>query len=127
LVLPEPSRRANGYREYGIRDAVALARVRRLVELGLSLDEARDAVADDRTMELPGILTGIDADLALQEREIRARRSRAQAPAACRPDRVGPQRGGRRARGPARHLVSHPSSAARRSRTAAACGEPIAV
>ncbi|MFI7445977.1 MerR family transcriptional regulator [Nonomuraea sp. NPDC049714] len=33
-VLPEPSRRANGYREYGLRDAIVLARVRRLVELG---------------------------------------------------------------------------------------------
>jgi DNA-binding transcriptional MerR regulator len=75
-VLPEPSRRANGYREYGIRDAIVLARVRRLVELGLSLDEARDLVADDRAKELPEILAGIDADLARQEREIRARRSR---------------------------------------------------
>ncbi|WP_113704868.1 MerR family transcriptional regulator [Nonomuraea lactucae] len=75
-VLPEPPRRANGYREYGMRDAVALARVRRLVELGLSLDEARDVVADDRGRELPEILAEIDADLARQESEIRARRSR---------------------------------------------------
>ena len=39
-LLPEPARRANGYREYALADAVALARVRRLAEVGLSLDEA---------------------------------------------------------------------------------------
>ncbi len=33
-LLPEPARKANGYREYSLRDAVALARVRRLTELG---------------------------------------------------------------------------------------------
>ena len=37
-LLPAP-RKANGYREYSLRDAVELARVRRLTELGLSLDE----------------------------------------------------------------------------------------
>ncbi len=41
---PSP-REANGYREYPLRDAVELARVRRLTELGLSLDEAGDALA----------------------------------------------------------------------------------
>ncbi|MFC4118003.1 MerR family transcriptional regulator [Nonomuraea zeae] len=75
-VLPEPPRLANGYREYGMRDAIALARVRRLVELGLSLDEARDVIADDRSRELPEILAEIDADLARQEREIQVRRAR---------------------------------------------------
>ncbi|MEV4175781.1 MerR family transcriptional regulator [Nonomuraea sp. NPDC049709] len=75
-VLPEPPRLANGYREYGMRDAIALARVRRLVELGLSLDEARDVIADDRSRELPEILAEIDADLAAQEREIQLRRAR---------------------------------------------------
>ncbi|MEV1003140.1 MerR family transcriptional regulator [Nonomuraea sp. NPDC050202] len=75
-VLPEPPRLANGYREYGMRDAVALARVRRLVELGLSLDEARDVIAEDRSRELPEILAEIDADLAAQEREIHLRRAR---------------------------------------------------
>ncbi|SEH01357.1 DNA-binding transcriptional regulator, MerR family [Nonomuraea solani] len=75
-VLPEPPRLANGYREYGMRDAIALARVRRLVELGLSLDEARDVVTEDRSRELPEILAEIDADLARQEREIQLRRAR---------------------------------------------------
>ncbi|MEV4108440.1 MerR family transcriptional regulator [Nonomuraea sp. NPDC049695] len=75
-ILPEPSRRANGYREYGMRDAIALARVRRLVELGLSLEEARDVIADDRSRALPEILAELDADLARQEHEIRLRRAR---------------------------------------------------
>ncbi|NBE96866.1 MerR family transcriptional regulator [Nonomuraea sp. KC401] len=75
-VLPEPPRRANGYRDYGMRDAVALARVRRLVQLGLSLDEAREVIAEDRSRELTEILTEIDADLARQEREIRERRAK---------------------------------------------------
>jgi DNA-binding transcriptional MerR regulator len=43
-LLPEPERRPNGYRAYSVRDAVLLARVRRLTELGLSLDEVRDAI-----------------------------------------------------------------------------------
>ncbi|MFF4621704.1 MerR family transcriptional regulator [Nonomuraea jabiensis] len=75
-ILPEPPRLANGYREYGMRDAIALARVRRLVELGLSLEEARDVIADDRSRELSDILAEIDADLARQEHEIQLRRRR---------------------------------------------------
>jgi DNA-binding transcriptional MerR regulator len=43
-LLPEPARKPNGYREYSLRDAVGLARVRRLTELGLSLDEAGDVL-----------------------------------------------------------------------------------
>ncbi|KOG37880.1 MerR family transcriptional regulator [Streptomyces decoyicus] len=75
-LLPEPERRANGYREYGLRDAVTLARVRRLTELGLGLDEVRDVLADDAGRELREVLAELDADLARQEEEIRARRSR---------------------------------------------------
>ncbi|MGG2465745.1 MerR family transcriptional regulator [Streptomyces sp. RGM 3693] len=75
-LLPEPVRRANGYREYGLRDAVALARVRRLTELGLGLEEVRDVLADDAGRELREVLTELDADLARQEEELRARRTR---------------------------------------------------
>ncbi|MEU1905628.1 MerR family transcriptional regulator [Streptomyces hygroscopicus] len=73
-LLPEPVRRANGYRSYGIRDAVALARIRRLTELGLSLDEVRDVLADDAGRELAEVLGELDADLARQEQEIQRRR-----------------------------------------------------
>ncbi|WP_031014444.1 MerR family transcriptional regulator [Streptomyces sp. NRRL F-5727] len=75
-LLPEPERRPNGYREYGIRDAVLLARVRRLTELGLGLDEVRDVLADDEGRELVEVLEELDADLARQEAVVRERRAR---------------------------------------------------
>ena len=39
-LLPEPARKANGYREYSLRDAVELARVRRLARA----EPARQAI-----------------------------------------------------------------------------------
>ncbi|MEU7884079.1 MerR family transcriptional regulator [Microbispora bryophytorum] len=75
-VLPEPPRRVNGYREYGLRDALRLARARRLTELGLSLDEVRDVLAGDSARELREILLELDTDLARQEAAIRVRRER---------------------------------------------------
>ncbi|WP_030666519.1 MerR family transcriptional regulator [Streptomyces rimosus] len=75
-LLPEPERLANGYRQYGLRDAVTLARVRRLTELGLGLGEVRDVLADDAGRELREVLAELDADLARQEEEIRRRRER---------------------------------------------------
>ncbi|RLV08474.1 MerR family transcriptional regulator [Streptomyces griseocarneus] len=75
-LLPEPRRLANGYRAYGLRDAVTLARVRRLTELGLGLDEVRDVLADDAGRELREVLEELDTDLARQEEALRARRER---------------------------------------------------
>ncbi|MEV0392330.1 MerR family transcriptional regulator [Polymorphospora rubra] len=75
-LLPEPARRLNGYREYTLRDAVTLARIRRLTELGLSLDEIRDVLADDADRELRDVLRELDADLARQQAEIGTRRDR---------------------------------------------------
>ncbi|MDA3649039.1 MerR family transcriptional regulator [Saccharopolyspora indica] len=75
-LLPEPQRRANGYRHYGLRDAIVLARIRRLTELGLSLDEVRDALADDGGRDLREILVDLDRELAEQEQRIRDRRAR---------------------------------------------------
>ncbi|MFJ8508212.1 MerR family transcriptional regulator [Streptomyces avermitilis] len=75
-LLPEPERRPNGYRAYSVRDAVLLARVRRLTELGLSLDEVRDVLADDAGRDLAEVLEELDADLARQEAEIGERRRR---------------------------------------------------
>lgn len=75
-LLPEPERLSNGYREYRMRDAVLLARVRRLVELGMSLDEVRDVLADDRGRDLREVLRELDDDLARQEAAIGARRAR---------------------------------------------------
>ncbi|GGR95735.1 MerR family transcriptional regulator [Streptomyces aureoverticillatus] len=75
-LLPEPARRPNGYREYGLRQAIVLARVKRLTELGLGLEEVRDVLADDEGRELTEVLGELDADLARQEADIRARRER---------------------------------------------------
>ncbi|MDT0341973.1 MerR family transcriptional regulator [Streptomyces litchfieldiae] len=75
-LLPETARQANGYREYGLRDAVRLSRIRRLTELGLSLDEVGDILADEGGAELHEVLTELDADLARQEEAIRRRRAR---------------------------------------------------
>ena len=75
-LLAEPARKANGYREYSLRDAVELARVRRLTELGLSLDEVGDALAGDAGRDLAEILRELDTDLARQEADLRQRRAR---------------------------------------------------
>jgi DNA-binding transcriptional MerR regulator len=75
-LLPEPARRANGYRHYALRHAVVLARIRRLTELGLGLTEVRDVLADDAGKDFAEVLTELDEDLARQEAAIRERRRR---------------------------------------------------
>ncbi|MEV5434493.1 MerR family transcriptional regulator [Streptomyces sp. NPDC052682] len=75
-LLPEPERRANGYRHYTLRHAVVLARIRRLTELGLGLAEVRDVLADDAGKDLVEVLTELDADLARQEAALKERRRR---------------------------------------------------
>ncbi|MFI1052224.1 MerR family transcriptional regulator [Streptomyces griseoruber] len=80
-LLPEPERLANGYRDYTLRHAVVLARIRRLTELGLGLAEIRDVLAEDAAAhdtgkELVEVLTELDQDLARQEAAIRERRAR---------------------------------------------------
>ncbi|MCE7001568.1 MerR family transcriptional regulator [Kibdelosporangium philippinense] len=75
-LLPEPDRLANGYREYGLRDVILLARIRRLTELGLSLDEVRGALSDEHGNDLREALIALDSDLEKQEEVIRARRAR---------------------------------------------------
>ncbi|CAL9313792.1 MerR family transcriptional regulator [Streptomyces sp. SudanB182_2057] len=78
-LLPEPARRANGYRHYALRHAVVLARIRRLTELGLGLTEVRDVLADDAGRDLVEVLAELDEDLARQEAAVRERRRRLRA------------------------------------------------
>ncbi|MFJ8631013.1 MerR family transcriptional regulator [Streptomyces sp. NPDC093568] len=78
-LLPEPERRPNGYREYTLRHAVVLARIRRLTELGLGLAEVRDVLAEDAGKDLVEVLGELDEDLARQEVAIRERRERLRA------------------------------------------------
>lgn len=73
-LLPEAERSENGYRCYGLDDAVRLLRIRRMTELGLSLDEAADVLADDEGRDLRDMLSELDVDLATQEARLRARR-----------------------------------------------------
>ncbi|MFZ3469913.1 MerR family transcriptional regulator [Streptomyces sp. 4.24] len=89
-LLPEPDRRPNGYRAYSVRDAVRLARVRRLTELGLSLDEVRDVLADDAGRDLADVLEELDADLARQEADLAERRRRLAVLLAAPPGEVEP-------------------------------------
>jgi DNA-binding transcriptional MerR regulator len=76
-LLPEPERLPNGYRDYGLRHAVVLARIRRLTELGLGLSEVRDVLADDEGRDLAEVLAELDEDLARQEAVRRALRTHA--------------------------------------------------
>ncbi|MFE9770478.1 MerR family transcriptional regulator [Streptomyces sp. NPDC005931] len=78
-LLPEPERLANGYRDYTLRHAVVLARIRRLTELGLGLAEVRDVLAEDAGKDLVEVLTELDEDLARQEAAIHDRRARLRA------------------------------------------------
>lgn len=78
-LLPEPERLANGYRDYTLRHAVVLARIRRLTELGLGLAEVRDVLADEAGRDLVEVLAELDEDLARQEVAIRERRVRLRA------------------------------------------------
>ena len=78
-LLPEPERLSNGYRNYTLRHAVVLARIRRLTELGLGLAEVRDILGDDAGKDLVEVLTELDEDLARQEAEIHDRRQRLRA------------------------------------------------
>ncbi|MGW1281160.1 MerR family transcriptional regulator [Streptomyces tsukubensis] len=75
-LFPEPGRLPNGYRDYGLRHAVVLARIRRLTELGLGLAEVRDVLADDAGRELVEVLEELDEDLARQEAGLARRRAR---------------------------------------------------
>lgn len=75
-VLPEPARAANGYREYGLGDAVLLARARRLVDVGLALEEVAEVLRDDRGRDLDELLAEVAADLADRERALQDQRRR---------------------------------------------------
>lgn len=71
-VLPEPARRANGYREYTVHDLVLLLRIRRLAEIGIPLDEIPPILgASDRAH---AVLDELDRELADQIDRLTARR-----------------------------------------------------
>lgn len=71
-LLPEPPRRPNGYRSYGIRDLVGLVKIRRLRDAGLSLAEVRDVlIAPAGSQAWRTALIAAERRLAEEERRIR--------------------------------------------------------
>ncbi|AZI59302.1 MerR family transcriptional regulator [Nakamurella antarctica] len=73
-VLPEPARRSNGYREYGSKDLLSLVRLVRLAQLGLTLDQIRDALDEQTGHEIRNIFIEIVTDLDAQINELTRRR-----------------------------------------------------
>ena len=61
-LLPEPGRRSNGYKQYGVTHLVRLLQIRNLVDLGFSLAEIENM--DDSARSTTKILDRIDRDLA---------------------------------------------------------------
>ena len=68
-VLPEPERRRNGYRDYGVADLVRVLRINRLAALGMPLErmaEVLDSEASDGRASASGLLEQLDGELAEQ-------------------------------------------------------------
>jgi DNA-binding transcriptional MerR regulator len=63
-LLPEPERRSNGYKQYGVVHLIRLLRIKRLVDLGFGL--AQIAELGDRDEYPEEALRALDADLAAQ-------------------------------------------------------------
>lgn len=63
-LLPEPERRSNGYKQYGVAHLVRLLRIKRLADLGFSLPQIADlGDGDEHPAEA---LRALDEDLAAQ-------------------------------------------------------------
>jgi len=75
-LVPEPERDASGYRRYDSATLVRLARVRRLRDLGLSLEAIRPLLhGGDGGRALREELRRLDGALAEEEARLRARRA----------------------------------------------------
>ena len=72
-LLPAPTRRASGYREYLPASASRLRFIRRAKELGFSLDEIREllALSADRERGVRGVRQRAETRLAEVERRLR--------------------------------------------------------
>lgn len=79
-ILPEPPRRENGYREYGVVDVARVLRIKRLASLGLSLEQIgsileEEGAGETRTSEEAAeLLDEIDAELEAQISQLEERR-----------------------------------------------------
>lgn len=71
-LLAEPTRRYNGYKQYGVPDLICLLRIRRLSELGVPLSQIREICEDGAAV--PDVLRQVDDGLAAEiERLTKAR------------------------------------------------------
>ncbi|MBL7255497.1 helix-turn-helix domain-containing protein [Paractinoplanes lichenicola] len=61
-LLEEPERAANGYKKYRVRHLIRLLRIRRLVDLGVSLADI--AVVEESVEGAEGVFRALDAELA---------------------------------------------------------------
>lgn len=75
-VLPEPARRANGYREYEVEHLVALVRLGHLTRSGLSLAQAGAVVAESEAATAEDVLDEVDEGLRRQIAALKAQRRR---------------------------------------------------
>ncbi len=72
-LLPQPQRRASGYRQYGDHDVSRLKFIRRAKELGFTLQEIHDllALSDDRHADRAEVRTLAQHRLLDIERKLR--------------------------------------------------------
>lgn len=77
-ILPEPERAANGYRRYGVHDLIRVLRIRRLVAVGVPLEETPrllDEPVAGGSLEANALLDRLEAELMSQEVRIAAQRA----------------------------------------------------
>ena len=73
-LLPEPDRRDNGYRDYGVEDLVTLLRIKRLASLGFSLEQIK-ALGKQASEGQPDELASLDEELAARIAQLEAQRA----------------------------------------------------
>ncbi len=79
-VLPEPPRRENGYREYGVVDVARVLRIKRLASLGLTLEQIGSILEEEESGgagasgDAARLLDEIDAELEAQISLLKERR-----------------------------------------------------
>ena len=75
-ILPEPMRRANGYREYTVDQLVTLLRIRQLAQSGLSVTQAGAVISSAPDATPDDVLDEVDASLQRQIAELEEQRRR---------------------------------------------------
>ncbi|MFB9906445.1 helix-turn-helix domain-containing protein [Allokutzneria oryzae] len=74
-LIDEPPRNSSGYRSYGTMALITVSRIKRLRDLGLSLDQIRELLGE-KPRALDDALSTLDNELAEQEKRIAAQRKR---------------------------------------------------